>query len=100
MDLVLGDVVADHAELVEELVDGELGEAVELEFEDGVDLAVAEDERAGRVVGELGGDAAAGEVDGVLGGVECDAGKLGAVEIDAAVGEVGEEVFAGGDARG
>ena len=39
--LVLGDVVADLAELVEELVDGELGEAVELQFEDGVDLLVA-----------------------------------------------------------
>ena len=39
--LVLGDVVADVAELVEELVDGELGEAVELQFEDGVDLLVA-----------------------------------------------------------
>ena len=45
--LVLGDVVADLGELVEELVDGELGEAVELQFEDGVDLLVAEDERAG-----------------------------------------------------
>jgi len=32
------------AELVEELVDGELGEAVELQFEDGVDLLVGEDE--------------------------------------------------------
>jgi hypothetical protein len=68
--LVLGDVVADGAELVEELVDGELGEAVELQLEDGVDLAVAEDQGAGGVVGELGGDAAAGEVDVVLGGVE------------------------------
>ena len=38
---VLGDVVADLAEFVEELVDGELGEAVELQFEDGVDLLVA-----------------------------------------------------------
>ena len=36
--LELGDVVADVGELVEELVDGELGEAVELQFEDGVDL--------------------------------------------------------------
>jgi hypothetical protein len=40
---VLGDVVADRAEFVEELVDGELGEAVELEFKDGVNLAVGED---------------------------------------------------------
>ena len=85
---VLGDVVADGAELVEELVDGELGEAVELELQDGVDLAVAEDERAGGGVGELRGDGAAGEVDGVLGGVEGDAGELGAAEVDAAVGEV------------
>ena len=81
------------AEFVEELVDGELGEAVELQFEDGVDLAVAEDERAG-VVGELRGDAAA-DVDAVLGGVERDAGELGAAEVDAAVGEVVEEIFAG-----
>ena len=44
--LVVGDVVADLGEFVEDLVDGELGEAVELQFEDGVDLAVAEDERA------------------------------------------------------
>ncbi len=43
--LVLGDVVADFGQLVEQLVDGELGEAVELQFEDGVDLAVAEVER-------------------------------------------------------
>ena len=43
--LVLGDVVADLAEFVEDLVDGELGEAVELQFEDGVDLPVAEDQR-------------------------------------------------------
>ena len=67
--LVLGDVVADGAELVEELVDGELGEAVELQFEDGVDLAVAEDQRAGGVACELRGDAAAGEVDVVLAGL-------------------------------
>ncbi len=36
-----------RAEFVEELVDGELGEAVELQLEDGVDLAVGEDERGG-----------------------------------------------------
>jgi len=71
---VLGDVVADRAEFVEELVDGELGEAVELEFEDRVDLAIAEDERASGVVRELRADAAAEEIDGVLGGVEGDAG--------------------------
>ena len=41
---VLGDVVADFAQLVLQLVDGELGEAIELQFEDGVDLAVAEGE--------------------------------------------------------
>ena len=52
------------------------------------------------VVGELGGDAAAGEVDVVLGGVERDAGELGAAEGDAAVAEVGEEVFAGVGAAG
>ena len=40
------------------------------------------------------------EVDVVLGGVEGDAGELGAVEVDAAVGEVVEEVFAGGYAGG
>ena len=55
--LELGDVVADFGELFEELVDGELGEAVELQFEDGVDLLVAEDQRAG------GGE---GHVDAVL----------------------------------
>ena len=36
----LGDVFADLGEFAEELVDGELGEAIELEFEDGVDLFV------------------------------------------------------------
>ncbi len=41
--LVLGDVVADLGEFAEELVNGELGEAVELELEDGVDLAERED---------------------------------------------------------
>ena len=41
--LVLGDVVADLGEFAEELVDGELGEAVELELEDGVDLAERKD---------------------------------------------------------
>ncbi len=46
--LELGDVVADGGELVEELVDGELGEAVELQLEDGVDLLVGEDEGGGR----------------------------------------------------
>ncbi len=34
-------------------------------------------------------------VDAVLGGVERDAAELGALEGDGAVGEVGEEVFAG-----
>ncbi len=34
-------------------------------------------------------------VDAVFGGVEGDAGDLCAAEGDAAVGEVGEEVFAG-----
>ncbi len=38
--LELGDVVADFGEFLEELVDGELGKAVELQFEDGVDLLV------------------------------------------------------------
>ncbi len=74
------------AELVEELVDGELGEAVELQLEDGVDLAVGEDERAG---------GREGHVDVVLCGVEVDAGELGAAEVDALVGEVAEEVLAG-----
>ena len=108
----LGDVVADGAELVEELVDGELGEAVQLQFKDGVDLAVAEDERAGvvggvgggrdadAVGGELGGDAAAEEIDRVLGGVEGDAGDLCAAEVDTTAGEEGEEVFAGVGAGG
>ncbi len=45
--LELGDVFADLGEFFEELIDRELGEAVELQFEDGVDLLVAEDERAG-----------------------------------------------------
>ena len=56
---------------------------------------VAEDQGAAGVAGELCVDAAAGEVDVVLGGVERDAGELGAAEVDALVGEVGEEVFAG-----
>ena len=92
--LVVGDVVADLGEFVEELVDGELGEAVELQFEDGVDLAVAEDERAG---GTGGCDGRAEErlVDAVLVGVERDALEFGSAEVDAATAEVGEEVFAG-----
>ena len=94
MDLVLGDVFADPGEFVDELVDGELGEAVELELEDGVDLAVGEDEGA---VDAGGGDGCADEggVDAVLVGVECDAGEFSAAEVDAAAGEEAEEVFAG-----
>ncbi len=88
--LELFDGVADGLELVEELVDGELGEAVELQLEDGVDLAEAEDEGAGL---------REGHVDGVLGGVEFDSGELGAAQVDALVGEVAEEIFAGFGAR-
>jgi hypothetical protein len=51
---VLGDGVADGAELVEQLVDGELGEAVELQLEDGVDLLEREDESGGS--GGVGGE--------------------------------------------
>ncbi len=40
--LVLGDLLADLLQLVEQLVDGELGEAVELQFENGIDLAQRE----------------------------------------------------------
>ena len=54
-------------EFVEELVDGELGEAVELQFEDGVDLLEREDE---------GGGGGEGHVDAVLGGVEGDAARV------------------------
>ena len=39
---VLGDALADLLQLVEQLVDGELREAIELQFEDGVDLAKGE----------------------------------------------------------
>ena len=39
MDFVLGDLFADFAQFVEDFVDRELGEAIELQFEDGVDLA-------------------------------------------------------------
>ena len=39
---VLGDLGADLLQLVQELVDGELGEAIELQFENGVDLAQSE----------------------------------------------------------
>ncbi len=88
---VLGDAVADGAELVEELVDGELGEAVELQFEDGVNLFVTEDEGCG--AGGVGGQE--GGVDGVLRGVESDAAQFGATQGDALVAEVGEEVLAG-----
>ena len=87
-----GDVFADGAEFVEDLVDGELGEAVELQFEDSVDLLVGEDEGGG---GGSGGEGEEVGVDAVLGGIEGDAGDFGAAEGDAAVGEVGEEVFAG-----
>src|SRR6185369_7712150 len=84
--LELLDAGADLGELFEELVDGELGEAVELQLEDGVDLAVGEDEGAG---------GREGEVDVVLCGVEFDSGELGATEVDALAGEVLEEVLAG-----
>ena len=84
--LVLGDVVADFGEFLEELVDGELGEAVELQFEDGVDLLVAEDQRAG---------GRERHVDVVLCGVEFDAGEFGAAEVDRFAGEVLEEALAG-----
>ena len=84
--LVLGDVVADFGEFLEELVDGELGEAVELQFEDGVDLLVAEDQRAG---------GRERHVDVVLGGVEFDAGEFGAAEVDRFAAEVLEEALAG-----
>ena len=92
---VLGDGVADGAEFVEELVDGELGEAVELQLEDGVDLLEREDERGG--AGGVGGEE--GGVYGVLLGVEGDAGEFGAAEGDLFAGEVGEEVLAGVGAR-
>ena len=63
-------------------------------------MPIGEDEGAGGGGsgvgrGELRGDGAAGEVNGVLGGVEGDAGELGAAQVDAATGEEGEEVFAG-----
>ena len=75
----------------EELVDGELGEAVELQFEDGVDLLEGEDEGGG-----AGGGWGEGVgVDVVLGGIEGDAAELGAPEGDGAIAEVGEEVLAG-----
>ena len=47
---VLGDLLADLGELVEDFVDGELGEAVELQLEDGIDLAEG---KALFLVGEL-----------------------------------------------
>ncbi len=84
--LELGDVVADFGQLFESLVDGELGEAVELQFEDGVDLPVAEDEGAG---------GRESHVDAVFGGVEGDALELGAAEVDLLAGEVLEEILAG-----
>ncbi len=95
--LVLGDVFADLGEFAEELVDGELGEAVELELEDGVDLAEREDEG-----GAGGGGGGAREVRGRCRTwrVERDAGELGAAERDGAAGEEGEEVFAGVGAGG
>ena len=51
--LVLGDVVADFGELFESFVYGELGEAIELQLKDGIDLAVAEDERASGAEGHV-----------------------------------------------
>ena len=88
---VLGDVVADFAELVQQLVDGELGEAIELQFEDGVDLAVAEGE---------GGVDQRGGIDAVLRWIELDAGEGLIADGDPAVGEELEEVFAGVGAGG
>ncbi len=81
--LELGDVVADFGEFFEELVDGELGEAVELQFEDGVDLLIAEDE---------GASVREGHIDTVFFGVEGDADELGAAEVDLLAGEVLEEI--------
>ena len=39
---VLGNALANFGEFLEDFVDGELREAIELQFEDGVDLPVAE----------------------------------------------------------
>ncbi len=44
MDLQLGDALADLGEFLEDFVDGKLRQAVQLQFEDGVDLDVAEAE--------------------------------------------------------
>ena len=42
IDFVLGDALANLLQLVQQLVDGELGQAIELQFENGVDLAERE----------------------------------------------------------
>ena len=79
---------------------------VELQFQDGIDLAVAEDQRAeiaggeaGAIGGKLRVDAAAGQVDAVLGGVERDAGELGAAQRDAAVRKSTANRFSRASAR-
>ena len=92
---VLGDVFADDAEFFEQLVHGELGQAVELQFEDGVDLPIAEDERGCIACTRCEGGAQQRAVHAVFGGIERDAVQLGAAQVDAAAAEEAEEVFAG-----
>ncbi len=83
--LELGDVVANIGEFLEEFIDGELSEAIELQFQDGIDLLVRENQRAG---------GRKGHVDAVLLRVESDAIQFGAAQIDFLAGEILEEIFA------
>ena len=70
---VLGDVLADILQLFENFVDGELRQAIELQFEDGVGLASTV-KRLLRI--ELGR-------------------ATGGVDVDLLAAEVGDQVFAG-----
>src|SRR5215469_1571682 len=85
------DTLADFSQFLENFVDREAREAVQLEFEDGIDLGI------GQAEGVACGDGAGGNA--VLFGIELDAANvlLGIADqhADGLVGEELEEVFAG-----
>ena len=83
--LVLRNIVANFSQLLEKLVNRELSKPVQLQFQDGVDLLIAQNQRtSGRK----------GHIDRVFAGIESDASQLSAAQIDLLAGEVLEQVLA------
>ena len=89
----LGDEFADGFQFLENFVDGELRQAMELQFEDGVDLDGSEAES-----GAAGGVAFDG-AELVFAAIELDAGEFAGLAVfgdgDVLLGEKFEQVFAG-----